>query len=167
VRVEIPVPPLMLPELSVTVRPREGLAVSSTMPVNPLIDAAEIVTVAVEPAFNVTVVGLAVIVKSVKVKAGVTVWASIPSVAVIVTGWLLAIVEVQLSVAVPEPETVLGVIALQVRPDGTESPSATVPANPLTAVSVIVEVVEDPTVVDAGEIATIVKSTNMNVAVDV
>ena len=41
--------------------------------------------------------------------------------------------------AVPEPVTVLGVIAPQVRPAGTVSVSVTRPEKPLTAVIVIVD----------------------------
>jgi hypothetical protein len=69
--------------------------------------------------------------------------------------------------AVPEPVTVLGVIALQVRPAGTVSLSVTVPANPLTPVTVMVEVADNPTVVEAGEVAVMVKSTKLKVAVAV
>ena len=41
----------------------------------------------------------------------------------------------------------------------------TVPVNPLTAVTVIVEVAEVPTVTAAGDVAAIVKSVTVNVAV--
>jgi hypothetical protein len=51
-------------------------------------------------------------------------------------------VEVQDTVAVPEPVTVAGVIVPQLRPDGTRSASKTVPANPLRAVMVTVEVAD-------------------------
>ena len=71
----------------------------------------------------------------------------------------------QLRVAVPEPVIVPGVIAPQVRPAGTVSLRVRVPAKPLTAVTVIVEVAEDPTVVADGEVAAMLKSTNLNVAV--
>jgi hypothetical protein len=67
-------------------------------------------------------------------------------------------------VAVPELVMLLGVIAPQVRPDGTVSVRVTVPVNPLIAVTVIVDVSEDPTV-PVGELAAIVKSVTVKVAV--
>ena len=51
-----------------------------------------------------------------------------------------AVMELQETVADPEPVTVPGVIAPQVRPAGTVSVSVTAPAKPLTAVIVMVEV---------------------------
>jgi len=53
-----------------------------------------------------------------------------------------AVVELQDTVAVPEPVIVLGVIAPHVNPAGTVSVSVTTPENPLTAVTVIVEVAD-------------------------
>ena len=55
----------MLGGLKDAVRPRDGLAVRLTVPVKPLTAATVIVTVVEPPAVNVTLVGLAVIVKSV------------------------------------------------------------------------------------------------------
>jgi len=66
---------------------------------------------------------------------------------------------------VPEPVTVRGLIAPQVRLAGTVSVRLTVPVNPLTAVTVIVEVAEVPAWTDAGEVAEIVKSVTVKVAV--
>ena len=60
---------------------------------------------------------------------------------------------------------VLGVMAPQVRPLGTVSVKVTVPANPLTAVTVIVEVADTPVATAAGDVADIVKSCTVNVAV--
>jgi hypothetical protein len=45
-------------------------------------------------------------------------------------------------VAVPDPVTVPGVIAPQVRPEGSVSVSVTAPPNALTAVMVTVEVAD-------------------------
>jgi hypothetical protein len=59
----------------------------------------------------------------------------------------------------------VGVIAPQVRLAGTVSVSATVPVKPLSAVIVIVEVADVPTVTAAGEVAVTEKSVTMNVAV--
>ena len=78
-----------------------------------------------------------------------------------------AVVELHDTVAVPEPVTVPGVIAPQVSPAGTVSVSVTTPANPLTAVIVIVETADWPALTAAGELAAMVKSTKLNVAVAV
>ncbi len=83
---------------------------------------------------------------------------------------MAAVVELHDRVAVPEPVTLEGVIAPQVRPAGTLSVSVTTPENPLTAVTVIVELADWPTSTAAGEVAVIVKSwvaVNVNVAVAV
>jgi hypothetical protein len=76
-----------------------------------------------------------------------------------------ATVELQDTVAVPEPVTLVGEIAPQVRLAGTVSVRLTVPVNPLTAVTVIVEVAETPALTAAGEVAAIVKSVTVKVAV--
>jgi hypothetical protein len=68
---------------------------------------------------------------------------------------------------VPELVTLLGVIAPQVRLAGTVSVRLTIPVNPLRAVTVIVELAEVPTVTAAGDVAAIVKSVTVNVAVAV
>ena len=67
--------------------------------------------------------------------------------------------------AVPELVTLVGVIAPQVRLAGMVSVRLTTPVNPLTADTVIVEVAEVPTVTEAGEVAEIVKSVTLKVAV--
>jgi hypothetical protein len=74
-------------------------------------------------------------------------------------------VELQATVAVPELVTLVGVMAPQVRLAGTVSVSETVPVKPFTAAIVIVEVVEVPTVTAAGDVAAIVKSVTLKVAV--
>ncbi len=58
-----------------------------------------------------------------------------------------------------------GVIAPQVRPDGTESLRLTAPAKPFSAATVIVDVVEEVALAGAGEDADIVKSWNRNIAI--
>jgi hypothetical protein len=77
---------------------------------------------------------------------------------------VLAAVELHARVAVPELVTLLGVIAPQVRPDGTVSVRLTVPVKPLTAATVIVDVSVAP-VAPVGEVAAIVKSVTVKVAV--
>jgi len=74
-------------------------------------------------------------------------------------------VALQETVAVPEPVTLVGVIAPQVRPADGESVKDTTPLKPFRAVIVIVDVAETPTLTAAGEETAIVKSTKLNVAV--
>jgi hypothetical protein len=88
---------------------------------------------------------------------------------VIVTVKVPAVVELQDTVAVAGKGgiTLSGVIAPQVRPAGTVSVRATVPAKPFRAPTVIVDVAEEPALTAAGEVAAIVKSTKVKVAVAV
>ena len=53
-----------------------------------------------------------------------------------------AVVDEQDTVAVPEPVTLVGAIAPQVRPVAGVSLRLTTPANPLSAVTVMVEVAD-------------------------
>ncbi len=73
--------------------------------------------------------------------------------------------ELQDTVAVPELVTLRGLITPQVRLAGTVSVRLTVPVKPLTAVTVIVDVAEVPFWTAAGEVAEIVKSVAVKVAV--
>jgi hypothetical protein len=59
---------------------------------------------------------------------------------------------------VPDPVTVVGFIALQVRPEGETSERLTTPAKPFTAAIVIVDMADCPSATSGGELATIVKS---------
>ena len=65
----------------------------------------------------------------------------------------------------PELVTLVGLIAPHVKFVGTVSVRLTVPVKPLTTATVIVEVADVPTVTAAGEVAVIVKSVTVNVAV--
>ena len=87
-----------------------------------------------------------------------------PLVPVIVTVNVPAAAALLESVAVPELVTLVGEIAPQVKPVGTVSVRLTVPVNPFTAVTVIVDEAAVLTVVE-GEVAAIVKSVTVNVAV--
>ena len=60
--------------------------------------------------------------------------------------------------AVPDPVMLLGLIDPQVRPDGIVSVRDTVPENPLSAVTVIVDEADWPALIGAGEEAEMVKS---------
>lgn len=76
----------------------------------------------------------------------------------------MAVVELHARLAVPEPVMLAGVIEPQVKPAGIVSVRLTVPLNPLTAATVIVEVAEEPAFA-VGEDAVIVKLVKVNVAV--
>jgi len=76
-----------------------------------------------------------------------------------------AVVDLQETVAVPEPVTLVGEITPQVRPACGVSVRLTTPAKPFSAVTVMVEVAEDPAFTAAGEDAARVKSTKLKVAV--
>ncbi len=90
---------------------------------------------------------------------------------VIVTVKVPATVALQDNVAVAGDGgriTLAGLMAVQVSPVGRGvSERATVPAKPLTAVTVIVETAEEPAFVAAGEVAVMVKSMKVKVAVAV
>jgi hypothetical protein len=74
-------------------------------------------------------------------------------------------VELHATVAVPDPVTLVGEMAPQLRFAGTVSVRDTTPAKPLTAVTVMVEVAETPALTAAGEEAEIVKSWTVKVEV--
>jgi hypothetical protein len=140
------------------------VSVKLTVPVKPLSAVTVIVEVADTPAF--TAAGeVAEMLKSLTVNVAVVEWESVPLVPVIVRVYVAATVELQETVAVPEPVTLVGVIAPQVRLAGTVSVRLTVPANPLIAATVMVDVAETPALTAAGDVATIVKSVTVKVAV--
>jgi hypothetical protein len=58
-----------------------------------------------------------------------------------------------------------GVIALQVRPGGIVLPRVIVPVKPFRAPMVMVEFAKMPALTGAGEVALMVKSVKLNVAV--
>ena len=68
--------------------------------------------------------------------------------------------ELQDTVAVPDPVTLLGVIALQVRPFGTVSVRLTVPEKWFRPVTVMVDVAETPDLTGVGMAAVMLKSWN-------
>ncbi len=72
---------------------------------------------------------------------------------------------VQDTVEVPDPITLVGLITAHTRPDGTVSVRLIVPLKWLRAVMLIVAVACWPVSVAAGEVAAMVKSLNVNVAV--
>lgn len=143
----------------------------ATVPAKPLRLARLMVEVLVEPALKVTRVGLAVNEKSLKVIETVAVWVSEPLVPVMVTVKVPAAAALHDRVAVSGDGgrvTLAGLVAVQVRPAGRGvSDKYTVPAKPFNAVTVIVDVADEPAFTAAGEVALIVKSTKVNVAVAV
>jgi len=134
------------------------LVVRLTSPAKPFSRVTVTVDLATVPAITVTVVGLAEIPKSWNLKVATTKWFSVPLVPVIVTLKLVATAALQDRLAEPEPVTFAGVILPQTRPDGAAMLKVTVPLNPLTAVTVTVELVDWPVFTGAGEEAIIVKS---------
>ena len=56
------------------------------------------------------------------------------------------------------PVKLVGVIELQLSPDGIVSVRLSVPVSPWTRAMVIVDVVEEPTLTELGDVALIVKS---------
>jgi len=140
VRVAVPEPVTELGVIAPQVRLAGTVSVSDTTPEKPFNAVIVIVDVAELP--TVTVAGdVAAIVKSTKLNVAVAEWVSggVVLVPVIVTAKLPAVVELQDTVAVPEPVTLLGVMAPQVSPAGTVSVRDTTPEKPFTAVTVIVE----------------------------
>ena len=164
--VAVPDPVTLVGEMAPQVRLAGTVSVRLTTPAKPLTAVIVIVDVAETPAL--TAAGEeAAIVKSWTVKVAVAEWDRVPLVPVTVSVYVAAIVELHETVAVPEPVTLVGVIAPQVRLAGTVSVRLTTPANPFTAVIVIVEVAETPALTAAGEDAAIVKSWTVKVAVAV
>jgi hypothetical protein len=78
-------------------------------------------------------------VKSTKLKVAVALCVRVVLVPVTGSVNVPALVDEHATVAVPEPVTLDGVIAPQVRPAGGVSERLTTPANPFSAVTVIVE----------------------------
>jgi hypothetical protein len=161
----VTVPGVIAPQVS----PAGTVSVRVTTPAKPLTAVIVIVDTADCPAL--TAAGEdAAIMKSggaPYVNVAVVGWTSEPLVPVIVTVKTCCRVELQVRVAVPDPVTVPGVIAPQVKLAGTVSVRVTTPANPLRAVMVMVDVEEDPAGTEAGDVAAIVKSTKLKVAVAV
>jgi len=83
-------------------------AVKVTTPENPFRPVIVIVEVPVEPAFTVTLVGLAESVKSVTVNVTVVEWDNDPLVPVTVTSTVCAALNVHESVELPEPTMLVG-----------------------------------------------------------
>jgi hypothetical protein len=112
-----------------------------TVPVNPLI--AAIVTVEVGDWPALTAAGdVALMVKSWNRRTTVAECSRDPLEPVIVSVWLPAMLALHDTVAVPDPVTLVGVIAPHVSPTGTVSVRLTMPLKWFSAVMVIVEITD-------------------------
>ncbi len=145
---EVPEPPKTLAGLSEQVRPVNGdtLAVKATVALNPSSGATVIVEVPAVPDVVGTVVGLAVRVKSCTTTDTVAAWLRDPLVPVTVTVYAQK-TPVQDSVDVWDaPKVMLVSDSVHVSPVGGETAEvkATVPVNPLTGATVIVEMAATP-----------------------
>ena len=139
--VAVPDPVTLVGVIAPQVRPVAGVSVRLTTPAKPLRAVTVIVDVADWPAF--TAAGEdAAIVKSTKLNVAVAECVRVVLVPVTLRVKVPAVVELQETVAVPEPVTLVGVIAPQVRPVAGVSVRLTAPANPLSAVTVIVDVAD-------------------------
>ena len=139
-RVAVPEAVTVAGVMAPQVRPDGRVSVRLTVPLNPLTAVTVIVEVAGVPTLAVG--DVAAIVKSTNLKVAVAVWTSELLVPVTVRTYVPAVEELHDTVAVPEPVMLVGVIEPQVRPDGGESVRLTVPANPLSPVTVIIEVAD-------------------------
>jgi hypothetical protein len=78
---------------------------------------------------------------------------------------LPAIVALQETVAVPDPVILVGVIGPQFSPEGIVSVRLTIPPKPLSAVTVMVDGTETPTLAAAGDVVAMLKSWTLKMAV--
>ncbi len=148
VRVELPDKPnvtlvgLMLAEQPTGV----PVVASETVPVKPFTDITAIVEVAEEPATKLMEVGLAVTMKSVTVTATVADLERVPLVPVTVTVKVAELEQLNVRVDVPDtPRVTLVGLNVAEQPVGApEAVSETTPANPLTLVTVTVELANEP-----------------------
>ena len=138
------------------------LVVRATTPAKLFSPVTVIAEVPAVPTLTVTAVGDAAIVKSWTTKVTVTEWDRLPLVPVTPTWTVPAAAKVHDRVALPDPVTLVGDTLHEV----LFVARVTTPANPFTAVIVIVEVPAEPalTVTPVGD-AVIVKSWTLNVTV--
>jgi hypothetical protein len=162
-RVEVPDPPVILVEERVHDRLVEFVVTARvTIPVKPFIGATLMLDVLIAPAFTVTLVGLALTLKSWTMNATVTEWDREGLVPVTVTCMIAAEANVHDSVELPEPVSLVGVrvqaVLLLTR--------LTTPPKPFNPVIVIVEVARLPALmVTLVGLAAIVKSWTVKVTV--
>lgn len=139
---------MTLDGLRVQVNPVEGdgAEVKTTVPVNPFTGATVIVDVAEDPALAFAVVGLAVTLKSWTVTVTVAVWTSTPLVPVTVTVYIPALPEQDRVEVCEAPRMMLVGFREQEAPllGVTVDVRETVPANPLSGATVIVDVTLAP-----------------------
>ena len=156
-KVAVPDPLMLLGLIGPQAKPVGTASVRATVLVRPF----TAVTVRVERAEDPgeTAGGeVAPIVKSWNWKVACARRVAVPFEPVIVIVYVAAIVEVHETIALPEPVTLAGVIALQARPRGILSLNAIFPANPLRGVTVTVELADCPTSTGEEEVADRTKS---------
>jgi hypothetical protein len=130
--VEDPEPPGTVVTLNVQLIPLAGEveAVRVTVSTKPLAGLTVMVEVSAELKFPVTLVGVALTVKSWIAKVAVVECERVPLVPVMPRVYVPAMVELQETLAVPEFVRLFGEIGPQFKPAGMESVKLTVPVNP-------------------------------------
>jgi len=155
VKVPVPDPARLFPVIDPQVSPNGMLSVRITVSLKPFSAVMVIVDVRLLP---VTSDGeVTEIVKSVTVNVAVVLSVRVPLVPAIARVYVPTVVELQETAAAPEFTMLVGVIPPHVNPVGVASVSVTVPANPLTGLMVMVEVVVWPGLTAGGEVVVIVK----------
>ncbi len=148
VNMDVPeVPRVILVGLRVVEQPVGApVAVKDTTPVKPFTGATVIVEVAEEPAVKLMEPGLAVTVKSATVTATVADSEAVPLVPVTVTVKVAELEQLTVNVDIPDVPRVT-LVGLSVAAQPTGAPVAareTIPVNPLTDATVVVEVADEP-----------------------
>jgi hypothetical protein len=165
--VEEPEPPVILVAPRPQLIPVVGdvVKVKLTVPTKPLAGLTVIVEFSFEPIFPVRLVGFAPMVKSSITNVALAEWERVPLIPVMVSAYVPAVVELQETLAVPEFVRLLGEIGLQFRPVGMESVRLMVPVKPFTEPMDIAEVAGILTSTGPGEVAAMLKSVTVTVAV--
>ncbi len=146
------------------------VVVNETIPVKPFTPVTVMVEVPEEPADKLIEVGLAVTVKSVTVTETVAVLDLVPLVPVTVTVKVAALEQLTVSVEMPDvPRLTLVGLSVALQPAGAPvTVRLTIPVKPLTLVTVIVDVAEEPaTKVSEVGLAVTVKSVTATATVAV
>lgn len=165
--VEVPEPPATAVGLTLQLIPVVGEveSVKFTVPANPLAELTVIVEVTAEPTFPARLVGFALTAKSCIANVALVECETVPLVPVMVRMYVPAAVELHETDAVADDVMLAGDIGTQFRPEGTESVKVTVPVKPLRGLTAIVEVAGMLASTGLGEVAVMLKSVTMMLAV--
>ena len=157
--VAVPEPDRPVGLMDPQVKPDGTLSVSDTVPVNPFCAPTVIVDVVLWPALTADG-DEAVMMKSgwFTMNVAVVVWTREPLVPVNDRVKVPPALALHETVAVPEPDRLVGLMDPHVSPEGTLSVSATLPEKPFCALIVIVEPADWPGLTAPGEVAEIAKS---------